>query len=518
LTLPQHDRLMRVYKLKLVTTSMACEVSLRNRPLSPRQVFSDGDAMAASCAQVVETKDAAQMPLPASTPEGVPLGKLSRVEPIASSSAALVKKSVVSPTEIVANSLSQAANAAAAAAASAAGSVYTAAVPYAAPLANNISGFTISMASSLPIKAVAQQLQNAASAGHTTAIATVATVSAAIEATWSRERHRVGTARECTSPTAWFVADAADCSTRFFVIQGSDNLDHWRVNLTFDPVVFEDPDLGIKVHRGVYESAELLYDRFLPMVKEYLATSPPDSRVCFTGHSLGGSLSTMLMFMYIHRGVLPLHRAAPVYTFGAPAVFCEVNCVDFEYDASHGLLAQLGLPQDMVRNVVMHKDIVPRAFACNYALVADLLKRVGESYRSHELLSTQRQMLYNFVGQLMVLQPSEDHSFVWEGEGYHPMLPQGPGLFLLQRPNGEASACLLGCFVLFRYQFCALCLSARSLICCTDLKVAIYFFCLCRDGFRGRRLARGAPDGPTWHYAFHGQRDCLVPDEQSSSS
>lgn len=30
-------------------------------------------------------------------------------------------------------------------------------------------------------------------------------------------------------------------------LQGSDNLDHWRVNLTFDPVLFEDPALGVKV-------------------------------------------------------------------------------------------------------------------------------------------------------------------------------------------------------------------------------------------------------------------------------
>jgi hypothetical protein len=31
------------------------------------------------------------------------------------------------------------------------------------------------------------------------------------------------------------------------VRQGSDNLEHWRVNLTFDPVTFEDPALGVKV-------------------------------------------------------------------------------------------------------------------------------------------------------------------------------------------------------------------------------------------------------------------------------
>ena len=47
----------------------------------------------------------------------------------------------------------------------------------------------------------------------------------------------------------------------------ADNLDHWRVNLTFDPVAFEDPGLGVRVHRGVYESAALLYDAFLPMAR-----------------------------------------------------------------------------------------------------------------------------------------------------------------------------------------------------------------------------------------------------------
>ena len=34
-------------------------------------------------------------------------------------------------------------------------------------------------------------------------------------------------------------------------LQGSDNLDHWRVNLTFDPVPFEDPALGVKVRWGM---------------------------------------------------------------------------------------------------------------------------------------------------------------------------------------------------------------------------------------------------------------------------
>jgi hypothetical protein len=84
-------------------------------------------------------------------------------------------------------------------------------------------------------------LQVAAAAGHSTAVATVATVTAAVQATWGSEKDKLG------NPTEWYVADDAVSHTRYFVIQGSDSIDHWKVNLTFDPVVFEDPSLGVKV-------------------------------------------------------------------------------------------------------------------------------------------------------------------------------------------------------------------------------------------------------------------------------
>lgn len=41
------------------------------------------------------------------------------------------------------------------------------------------------------------------------------------------------------------------------------------------------------------------------------------------GHSIGGSLATLLMLMYVRRGVLSQDSLATVYTFGAPAVFCQ---------------------------------------------------------------------------------------------------------------------------------------------------------------------------------------------------
>ena len=72
----------------------------------------------------------------------------------------------------------------------------------------------------------------------------------------------------------------------------------------------------------MYETAQVLYRRFLPLVQEHVAASP-FAKVVFTGHSLGGSLGTLLMLMFLRRGVLPPVALSPAYTFGAPAVFCE---------------------------------------------------------------------------------------------------------------------------------------------------------------------------------------------------
>ena len=89
-------------------------------------------------------------------------------------------------------------------------------------------------------------LQVAAAAGQSTAVATIATVTAAVQSTWGGDKARL-TKDKLHNPTEWFVADDPMSRTRYFIIQGSDTLDHWKVNLTFDPVVFEDPSLGVKV-------------------------------------------------------------------------------------------------------------------------------------------------------------------------------------------------------------------------------------------------------------------------------
>lgn len=159
--------------------------------------------------------------------------------------------------------------------------------------------------------------------------------------------------------------------------------------------------------------------------------------------------------MLKRRGVVRGAQLAPVYTFGAPAVFCEeANHVDAstsstraaaatsatsaaaaQASSTEGLLARLGLSEHIIRNVVMSRDIVPRAFACDYSLVASVLRSWGPAFKNHVALGLEgRKHLYYFVGRMTLLQPSLDQSFVHD-EPYHPMLPPRPEAFTLAEPS-----------------------------------------------------------------------------------
>ncbi|KAI8470153.1 MAG: class 3-domain-containing protein [Monoraphidium minutum] len=271
-------------------------------------------------------------------------------------------------------------------------------------------------------------------------------------------------------PADWFVCDApaegGAPPTRYFVIQGSITVDHWRINLTIDPVPFEDASTGVKVHRGVYAAALEMYASLAPLVREHLACAGPGAKVAFTGHSLGGSLATVLTLIMIRRGDLPASAVASVHTFGAPAIFCEAGagrvpaggrCGDAACScggAAHGaaapgggaaaaahphvgaLLPALGLEPHVITNVVMHRDIVPRAFVCDYSLVADLLKSWLPSFKAHTGLAAcqNHKVLYHFVGDVEVLQPPLGRGFTLADEG-HFMLPPEPALYKLTEPS-----------------------------------------------------------------------------------
>ncbi|XP_051141648.1 phospholipase A1 PLIP2, chloroplastic-like [Andrographis paniculata] len=217
-----------------------------------------------------------------------------------------------------------------------------------------------------------------------------------------------------SSPCEWFVCDDDQTATRFFVIQGSDSLASWQANLLFEPVQFEGMD-DVLVHRGVYEAAKGIYDQMLPEIKAHLECHRNHARFYFTGHSLGGSLSLLVNLMLLLREQVPRSSLLPVIIFGAPSIMC----------GGERLMRKLGLPRNHVRSITLHRDIVPRAFSCNYPdHVAKFLKAINSNFRSLPCLKKQK-LLYTPMGEFLILQP--DHRF----SPSHHLLPPGSGLYLL---------------------------------------------------------------------------------------
>ncbi|WCJ22297.1 alpha/beta-Hydrolases superfamily protein [Euphorbia peplus] len=218
-----------------------------------------------------------------------------------------------------------------------------------------------------------------------------------------------------SSPCEWYICDD-DQGTRFFVIQGSESLASWQANLLFEPVQFE--GLDVLVHRGIYEAAKGMYEQMLPEVRAHLKFCGRRASFRFTGHSLGGSLALLVNLMLLIRGEVPASSLLPVITFGAPSIMC----------GGDKLLRRLGLPRNHVQAITMHRDIVPRAFSCNYPNhVAELLKAVNGSFRNHPCLNNQK-LLYAPMGELLILQPDEKFS------PQHHLLPSGSGLYFLNIP------------------------------------------------------------------------------------
>lgn len=70
-------------------------------------------------------------------------------------------------------------------------------------------------------------------------------------------------------------------------------------------------------------------------------------------------------------------------TFGAPSLTC----------GGDRLHRKLELPRSHVQAITMHRNIVPRAFSCNYPNnVAELLKATNENFRNHPRLNNKVSM------------------------------------------------------------------------------------------------------------------------------
>lgn len=123
-----------------------------------------------------------------------------------------------------------------------------------------------------------------------------------------------------------------------------------------------------------------MYEQMLPEVRSHLKLHGKRATFRFTGHSLGGSLSLLINLMLLIRGEVPASSLLPVVTFGSPSIMC----------GGDSLLRKLGLPRSHIQAIIMHRDIVPRAFSCNYPdHVAELLKAINGNFRHLPCLKNQ---------------------------------------------------------------------------------------------------------------------------------
>jgi hypothetical protein len=225
---PQPKSLWQRHRLSLVTTSLCCERSTYEHSKSAEEVLEDGDGMAVNATLA---RDQAPRPVPAllapvSNIVAVPKELNVRPRSPARPRAASWRTPADDVAALVAAKLSEAASAAAAAAMQPIASAAT-------TLSGSLSFVSSTVGASLPFQQAPPALPPGAAAA-ATAVAVLAPLPAAGPPP-----------KAC--PSEWFVCDDEEQAVRYFVIQGSDSLEHWITNLTFDPVPFEEAGLGVKV-------------------------------------------------------------------------------------------------------------------------------------------------------------------------------------------------------------------------------------------------------------------------------
>lgn len=230
------------------------------------------------------------------------------------------------------------------------------------------------------------------------------------------ERLRTDRIENASLPVNFCVAAQDETATLWVVIEGSTNFASWQANLTFQPVTFEDESLGVHVHRGAYTAAKTMYRRVEQAVKEHVAKHGARARVRITGHSIGGSIASILGLMLLVRNGAPRYALADIWAFGAPYVM----------SGGDALLARLGLPRTFMRIVMMGDDVVPRSFSCYYPRWARSILETAPGPFNVDTSGANfldEQMFYVPMGDLYMLQAMNGDP--------HPLLPPGPGLYVL---------------------------------------------------------------------------------------
>lgn len=149
---------------------------------------------------------------------------------------------------------------------------------------------------------------------------------------------------------------------------------------TANPVSLLESDKSlVQVHEGMLYIAELLMREIEP----YIDSTAPSHKIVFAGHSIGGSLSTLLMILLAKsRGAsFVRENILRVFTFGSPPIFSvdiTSNLKRFANDETRdycSILDAFDLPTSIVYSYLQPWDPIPRLFTRwdpLYPLIDDL--------------------------------------------------------------------------------------------------------------------------------------------------
>jgi len=127
----------------------------------------------------------------------------------------------------------------------------------------------------------------------------------------------------------------------------------------------------IEVHSGIMSLAEAIYND----ISKYIDWSGPSQRIVFNGHSIGGSIATLLMVLLTKdRGVaFAKEKVVRVFAFGSPPVLKfsdekrnqdRINPAQKNEDIySCSILAELGLPASILYSYIQPWDPIVRFFS-----------------------------------------------------------------------------------------------------------------------------------------------------------
>lgn len=192
----------------------------------------------------------------------------------------------------------------------------------------------------------------------------------------------------------WMITDSIGNDTSFQLLQGTETRPYVVRTITIRGYDASDDDVdrerllnrvcaaapevvdvgeGVYLHSGLRNIAKAIYND----TKAYVDWTSPECKIVLNGHSIGGSLSVLVLFeMILDRGTdFVLKKLKKVYTFGSPAIAALVSPPAEPRRGLCYVLNSFGLPSSFVSSYMQPWDPIVRLFTgidALYPLVGDL--------------------------------------------------------------------------------------------------------------------------------------------------